>query len=557
MSASPGPPLDVLVVGAGPTGLTLAAQLRVFGVRFRLVDCAPDRTHQSRALAVQARSLEVLGALGLGEALARRGNRSARLAIHFESGTAATVRLADFGADDTRFPFILFVSQTETEAVLGDHLAGGGVTVERGLELVALLSGPDEVRCVIRDLHGREEEVRARYVVGCDGAHSTVRREAHIEFEGGAYLQDFVLGDVEVDGALEPQTLHSFAGRRGVAMFFPLGSPASWRVIAMAGGRPDHSSRDAGASEGPMTSALSLDELQGLVDGATGGRLHLRDPVWLTHFHLHHRQARHYRAGRLFLAGDAAHIHGPVGAQGMNTGMQDAWNLGWKLALVARGAAHPRLLDSYEAERWPVGRVLLRSTDRAFGLFTRAMSGAPLAAWVRRTAGPRVLPRLLGSRRIRAILFRFVSELDVRYRGSPAVMEGRPRLRAGPRAGDRLPDAPVRRDGEATFLQHELAGPCLHLLLCGEGWERSPAAELAGRYRGLLSVHYLSRRGRAGLVEAGGEVLARLGVGGTIDAAQYMMRPDGHVGFRCAGRDFLELEHHLARVYAGGRKAGR
>lgn len=542
--------LDVLIVGAGPTGLTLAAQLHAFGARFRIIDRNPDRVHESRALAVQARSLEVLQALGLGETLVTRGNPGVRLSIHFEGAKAVTVGLADFGPADTRFPFILFVSQTQTEAVLGDHLAAMGVTVERGHELVRLTPGSDEVCCVIRDRQGQEKQVRTRYVVGCDGAHSTVRKEAGIQFQGAAYLQDFVLGDVEVDGALERDTLHAFPGSRGVAMFFPLGSPATWRIIAMAGSAPDPVRPGADTTAGPMTSDLSLPELQRIVDGATGGQLRLRDPVWLTHFHLHHRQARRYRAGRVFLAGDAAHIHSPVGAQGMNTGIQDAWNLGWKLALVARGAAYPSLLDSYEAERWPVGRVLLRSTDRVFALFTRVMSAASFAAWVRRTVGPWMLPRVLGSRRLRAILFRFVSQLGIRYRSSPAVMEGRPRLPAGPRAGDRLPDAPVTRDGRPSFLLQELCSGCLHLLLCGEDWEPTAVADLLERYPGIVDAQLLSRRGRTGLVDGAGEALGRLGVGAATDAAQYLVRPDGHIGFRCAGRDLREVERYLAGIFA-------
>jgi hypothetical protein len=300
-----------------------------------------------------------------------------------------------------------------------------------------------------------------------------------------------------------------------------------------------------------MTSDLSLEELQGVVDGATGGELRLREPAWLTHFHLHHRQARHYRAGRVFLAGDAAHIHSPVGAQGMNTGIQDAWNLGWKLALVARGTAHERLLDSYEAERWPVGRRLLRSTDRVFDVFTRAMSASPLVAWVRRTVVPRVLPRILGSKRLRAIAFRFISELGIHYRGSPAVSEGAPRLRAGPKAGDRLPDAPLVRDGHRTYLQQELAGPHLQLLLCGppEIWDRSRVADLTGRYAGLFVVHHLTRIEAPGaMIDSRGEVLARLGVRGVADAAQYLVRPDGHIGFRCAGRDLHGVGRYLAGI---------
>src|SRR5215208_3446744 len=376
--------LEALIVGAGPTGLTLAAGLARFGVQFRLVDRAMDRAHESRALGVQARSLEVLQTLGLGEVLVRRGNASARLLLDLGQRRTAEARLGDFGVADTRFPFILFVSQAETEGVLADHLASVGVVVERGVELLDATPEPDCVRCLLRQPDGKEEQVRVRYLLGCDGAHSTVRKRAGIPFQGDAYLQDFVLGHVEVDGPLERNTLHSFAVGRGVAMFFPLGSPTTWRVIGAAG-------NEAGRR---TTSDLSLGELQQLVDGATGGGLILRDPAWLSHFRLHHRQAAHYRTGRIFLAGDAAHIHSPVGAQGMNTGIQDAWNLAWKLALVVQGKAVDALLDSYEAERWPVGRRLLRYTDRLFSTFTSVISGRPLATWARRAVVPHVIPHV-------------------------------------------------------------------------------------------------------------------------------------------------------------------
>jgi 2-polyprenyl-6-methoxyphenol hydroxylase-like FAD-dependent oxidoreductase len=546
--------LDALIVGAGPTGLTLAAGLARFDVSFRVIDRAMDRVHESRALGVQARSLEVLQSLGLGEELVRRGNPSARLLLHLDPGRTAEARLGDFGVTDTRFPFILFVSQAETEAVLGDHLAAAGVTIERGVELLDAMPKPDCVRCLLRHPDGHEEQVRARYVAGCDGAHSTVRKGAGIPFEGDAYLQDFMLGDVEVDGLLERDAIHSFALRRGVAMFFPLGSPTTWRVIAASGqssGRTTPESR-----EGSSATALSLPELQKAVDDATGGGLILRDPAWLSHFRLHHRQAARYRAGRIFLAGDAAHIHSPVGAQGMNTGIQDAWNLGWKLALVIRGAAADALLDSYEAERWPVGRRLLRYTDRAFSLFTRAISGSAPATWLRRNVVARVLPRVLGSRQLRTSLFHFVSQLGIRYRDSPAVTEGEPRLRAGPEAGDRFPDARIEHDGRPTYLQEELAGPYLHLVLCGarDGWDRSQAAAVSARHPGLVVIHYLTATPSAGaLVDTTDGVLPRLGVRAAQGAAQYLVRPDGHIGFRCAGRDLggvtMYLDRWLARSH--------
>jgi 2-polyprenyl-6-methoxyphenol hydroxylase-like FAD-dependent oxidoreductase len=534
----------VLVVGAGPTGLALAAQLRACGARFRIIDRLRDRTRESRALAVQARSLEVLQALGLGEALVAQGRTSTGVALHLDGRAVAHMTLGDIGATDTRFPFILFVSQSETEAVLSEHLGARAVSVERGVELARFEAGDDDVRCVLRHDDGREEHVRAKFLAGCDGAHSAVRAGAGIAFGGGSYPQEFVLGDIEADGALDPGAINSFAGP-GVAMFFPLGRPTTWRVIAMA-------AREAGDGEGAAKGAtpeLSLSELQAIVDGPTGGSVRLRDPAWLTRFRLHHRQTANYRAGRVFLAGDAAHVHSPVGAQGMNTGIQDAWNLGWKLAMVTRGLAEPRLLDSYEAERWPVGRFLLRYTDRIFVTFTRAIGSGRLAAWVRRVVMRRVLPRVVGSSRSRTAAFRFVSQLGIRYRESPVIVDATPRLRSGPRAGERLPDARVTIDGEARWLQEAVAGPTMGLLLCGDpaSWDAVRVAGLQARFPETLTTHHLTRSQLPGvLVDESGNALATLGV---TDTAHYLVRPDGYIAFRSGGHDLRGVGEYLERWF--------
>lgn len=388
-----------------------------------------------------------------------------------------------------------------------------------------------------------------RYLAGCDGAHSTVRSLAGIEFQGDAYLQEFALGDVEVDGPLEPDALHSFAGR-GVAMFFPLGSPATWRVIAMAAQRrPRHS-----AAAGDLaTNALRIEELQSLVDAATGGELRVHDPAWLARFRLHHRQAAQYRKGRIFLAGDAAHIHSPVGAQGMNTGIQDAWNLGWKLAFVARGAAAAELLDSYAAERWPVGRFLLQYTDRLFATFVRVMGPNRVFTWTRRNVVSRILPLVLRSRSFRRRIFRFVSELGIHYRESPIVLEKAPGMRGGVPAGERLPDAGISRDGTASYLQQEVVGPRLSLLLCGPSanWDRSEVDELTILYGRWLSVFYLVRAnsdaGIGMLVDTSGDAHDRLGVHTAQSSVQYVIRPDGYVAFRGQGTSLRDLKAFLAR----------
>ncbi|BDG01637.1 FAD-dependent monooxygenase [Anaeromyxobacter oryzae] len=533
----------VLVVGAGPTGLALAAQLRWLGVRTRIIDRSLDRAHESRALAVQARTLEVLDALGLAEPLVARGNTSSRLVIHLGARRIAEARLGRIGATDTRYPFILFVSQSETERVLEEYLAGSGVAIERGVELVRFEVHERWVQCELRHPGGGEERVRATYLVGCDGAHSTVRKGAGFSFGGGSYPEDFVLGDVEADGPLEPGAINSFVGGGGVAMFFPLGDPATWRVIAMQARDPG-ARRDEVAPDDSPAGPLTLEELQAVVATPTSGSILVRDPAWLSHFRLHHRQIAQYRRGRVLLAGDAAHIHSPVGGQGMNTGIQDAWNLGWKLALVARGTATERLLESYDAERWPVGRNLLRYTDRVFSTFTRALSAGRLASWAREVVAPRVLPRLLDSGWLRAMAFRFVSELGIRYRHSPAVTEGRPRLHGGPRAGDRLPDAWLTLDGRRVALQRAIVGPHLTLLLCGEAgaWD---VARLE-RFSGLVKLRHLPVQTTSGAETGAEDVLSLLGV---RDAAQYLVRPDGYIAFRCGGSDLEAVTRYLTRWF--------
>jgi hypothetical protein len=320
-----------------------------------------------------------------------------------------------------------------------------------------------------------------------------------------------------VDG-LEPDLVHAYLTAGGPLFFFPLGEPASWRMITMR-------------SPGDADCDATLDDLRAAVRAVAGDRLRLRDPVWLADFRLQRRQAARYRAGRLFLAGDAAHVHSPAGAQGMNTGIQDAWNLGWKLALVARGVADPALLETYHTERAPVGRTVVRFTDRAFRVAT---SAGPLIRLVRTRLVPRLLPLLGQLPRLRAAAFRIIAELSIDYRGSAGVQEGRPAPRSGPRAGDRLPSGQFIVDGDRRSLHEALAGPGFRLLLCGppDRWPAGQVEELAHRYAGLLSVRKAER------------------LGGPANS-HFLVRPDGHVGYRAGGTDLAGLGDYLRRWLPG------
>jgi len=528
---------DVLVVGAGPTGLALALELAAHGARCRVVDRATDRVHESRALAIQPRTLELLARDGVARDLVARGNPALELRMHLGSRTVP-LGLFDLGTEDTAFPYLLFLAQSQTEEVLAEHLARRGGAVERGVELTGIAQGRDTVTCRLRGPDGREESVRTRYVVGCDGAHSAVRRAAGIAFRGAPYPPTFVLADIGADG-LEAGPAHAYVSGRGVLFFFPLTSPAPWRLIVMRSrGQP-------AAAGGPV----ELAELQALVDPFVDG-VRLHDPVWTTNFRLHLRHAARYRAGRVLLAGDAAHIHSPAGAQGMNTGIQDAVNLGWKLALVAAGRAPETLLATYEAERAPVGRAVLRLSDRAFSAATS--QSAPLR-FARARLAPVVVPLVLRSRRLRAAGFRTVAELTIGYRRSPLAVEGTGAPRRGPRAGDRLPDAPLgggaRHGTDRGTLHEAIAAPGLHLLLCGPApaWPAGTVRDLSALG---LHVHRLSRdrggTGGDGGVVAGGDdaALDRLGVRGAA-TAHLLVRPDGHLAYR-GGSELAGLHAYLS-----------
>jgi 2-polyprenyl-6-methoxyphenol hydroxylase-like FAD-dependent oxidoreductase len=538
---------DVLVVGAGPTGLALTERLTAFGVSVMLVDLKAGPVPESRALALQPRTLEVLRH-SVTDRLLERGNRAVRLQWH-AADRVATLPLFDLGMDDTAYPFLLFLSQAETERALVDHLALHGANVHWNTRLVRYAPGPDgHLVCELLETTGRRDLVEARYVVGCDGAHSTVREQAGIAFTGGRYAQTFLLADADADG-LAPDTAHVWFGANGPLFFFPLLRPAAWRLLTprLGGDGPPPPGLEAGG-EAAQSGPVDLDELQATVDAATRGTVRLATPVWSTAFRLHHRHADRYRAGSVLLAGDAAHIHSPAGAQGMNTGIQDAVNLGWKLALVCRGSADDRLLDTYDAERRPVGAFVVRFTDRAF---TAATSTSPLIRFTRTHLVPRALALAGRLPRARAAAFRTVSQLDVRYPdtlgagdqprpgpgapGAHAVLRQTPapphpwRRRPRPRPGERLPDValPDGQDdqgrGQPRWFLDELTDTAFHLLLCGpaSAWDEPALTAMTRRYGDLLRIHHVD--------ETSPSVTARWGVRG---AANLLVRPDGHLAHR-------------------------
>ena len=389
-------PIDVLVVGAGPTGLVLGGELARRGLAVRVIDQLAEPTTQSRAIAVHARSLEILDELGIADELIARGVQVRGVVMR--AGGKPLVDIT-FEGLPTRFPFVLCVAQTETETVLGGLAVRRGVKVERGRQLVSFTQDASGVSAVVRG-SGGDEQVRARWIVGCDGAHSAVRHGIGAQFEGHSYEDTFVLADLDIPWDAAADRMLTFLAEDGVAAFFPLPG-GRWRVILSAA---------AALGEHPSEA-----DVRALCEKRTGRDVPTSGARWIAPFKIHCRQVERYRHGRALLAGDGAHIHSPVGGQGMNTGIQDAHNLGWKLAMVAHGTAGDALLESYQAERHAVGREVLTDTDRATKL--GLMTGLP--ATIRNQ-----LARVVSSfEPVRRRIVHGIAQLGVGYEGSPIVGE--------------------------------------------------------------------------------------------------------------------------------------
>lgn len=330
----------MVVVGAGPTGLMLACELALGGARARLLDERTDMPNITRAFAVHARTLELLDARGLADELIPRG-----LVVREVAPPGGTT--LDLRELPSRFAMVLMVPQSGTERLLQTRAEELGVEIMGGAEVVGLAQDDDGVTV---DVAGGAP-VRARYVVGCDGAHSAVRRLLGIDFVGKQYQTHILLADVRL--ASPPQDgLFAKAGPAGVVLFVPFGD-GLFRAIAW----------DRLREQAPLSEPVTLDEIRDAFGRIAGDDFGMSEMQWSSRFLSERRQARHYRDGRVFLAGDAAHVHSPLGGQGMNTGIGDAMNLGWKLAATTRGHAPPWLLDTYERERHPVGASVLKMTD--------------------------------------------------------------------------------------------------------------------------------------------------------------------------------------------------
>jgi 2-polyprenyl-6-methoxyphenol hydroxylase-like FAD-dependent oxidoreductase len=485
----------------------MAMALKRRGVDVRIIDKAAGRTDKSKALVLWPRTLELLDIQGCAKPFIEAGMKARGSRIYADGNMLVHVR---FDAARSFYQYALMIPQSETERLLEEQLERLGVLVERRVELASFTDTGDGVGTVLRHADGREETFDASYLAGCDGAHSTVRHGLSAQFDGSTLPSDWVLGDIQIDGEISPDELTICWVPEGVLAFFPI-SAKRFRVIG-----------DIGMGSTAAPAAPTLEEIQNLLDRRGPKGLRAFDPIWLSGFRINERKVKDYRQGRVFLSGDAAHVHSPAGGQGMNTGMQDAFNLAWKLSMVWQGHASPSLFDSYSVERSAIGDQVLRNA----GNMTKvALLRNPILREMRNLAAG-TLSRIPA---LRQRLVDQLTEVDLHYPDSPLTQTPRGAAQH-PAPGGRAPD--IRLDGGdgGAVRLHELLGTGRFVAL-------SVAAPRVDLPQGTRSI----------------AVAATAAADPTYESGHvYLIRPDAYVALSVRAGDDAPIIAALERLENGG-----
>lgn len=536
----------IMVVGAGPTGLTMACELARHGAPVRIIDKLAGINPHCRATGIHARTLEIFCDFGIVDEIVEKGVKITGTSQYY----AGKRFMHSSGAEiDSPYPFAVSIEQCKTEAVLEALLNSHGIGVERETELIALAQDGEGVRATIRRPDGREEVVSTPWLIGCDGAHSRVRHLNRLHFPGDEDPRQYLLAHLEMDAALERDEVHFFFSDRGILLIFPL-PERHWLAVC-----------DLPAHHDAEREHPSLDEIRAIIAERGPSGITFGEVRWTSYFRINYRSARHYRHGRIFLAGDAVHVHSPMGGLGMNTGIQDAYNLGWKLAMVGRGRAADRLLDSYEKERRPVAEDVVKVTrmmTERFEAFAGLSPAQRESLYFNLAVPPEVAHQMA----------RHVEELDLDYSKSPICREhldGAGAIGSGPRAGEQAPDArPLMVNGSAASLYQIIRGPRHTLLLFAgvrareDSWRR--LAEVARWVRssrwadGVEVWLAAAESGASGETQGEMRVIADPGRRlhlryGAESECLYLVRPDGYVGYRAAGAETGPLREYLEHVF--------
>ena len=489
----------MLVVGAGPVGLTMAAELARYGVSVRIVDKAPQPTDKSKALAVWSRTLEMLDRAGCVGSFLASGLQTQTATITAEEKVIARISVSGV---DSPYPFALMIPQAETERLLTEHLSSLGIRVERSVELTEFSNSETGVSFKMRRADGTVESGSASWVVGCDGAHSTVRHLLGMEFAGYTMPTDWILGDVHLANGPDATETNIMWHPEGMLVLFPIAKDR-FRVLA-----------DVGAAKpGVKRSDPTLEELQEALDRRGASGMKAMNPVWLAAFTINERKVADYRSGRVFLAGDAAHVHSPAGGQGMNTGMQDACNLAWKLALICRKqCAELPLLDTYSAERSPVAEMVLKGSGQATAIGT-------LRGPVRQAIRNHLAAAIFGLAAVRDKVASALSEITIGYPDSALSVQGAG-FHGEPQQGQR---APIRKGEPAVS-----AGTSPRFAVFADN--TAATAKLFMRHSQFLEPRIRPPFRKGGL---------------------WLVRPDGYVAVATSSEDWQTVVKYLDKLRGG------
>ncbi len=512
---------DVLIVGAGPTGLSLACQLIRHGVEFLILDRNETTTPHSKAIGVQARTLEIYEQIGLAEPLIAQGAVAEKARLVVGGEVRGEVEFAEVGKGLSPYPYVLLVEQGRHEKLLHDFIRASGREVRWRTRLEEFTQGETGVRARIVGADGEEEIVEAKFLVGCDGARSQVRHALGLEFRGNTSGRMFYVADVAIDWAFTHDALTVFLMRHNLLAFFPMTGERQWRIV---GTFPEEFAGEEGE--------VLYEEIEKQIKRDAEIDFDITRVNWFSTYKVHSRHVDSFSRGRCFLAGDAAHIHTPAGAQGMNTGIQDGYNLAWKLALVLKGRAGARLLETYNEERLENAKNLLKTTDRFFNLVA---SPEPVLSYLRTHVFPYVAGAAFSVEAVRKFVFPRISQIGINYRHSSLSGDGGGDF--GVRAGDRMPYFLV--DGGSVY--DRLRGPKFHLLAFSGGADdfQHVRAELESRYAESVDFHALPLDRQAEEV---------------FDSKQpfyLLLRPDNYVGFISSETSADELRAYLNRFAAG------
>lgn len=543
----------VLVVGAGPTGLTMAAELTRHGISCRIIDKKPGVTDKTKALTLQSRTMEVFEDMGIIEEVLENGRPVAGFSFYTEGKRIFHVASAEL---DTPYPYIMLYPQFETERSLYNHLNNLGVEVEWNTEILELHQDKGEIQVSVQHPDGTRENIEPNYLIACDGGRSFCRQALNVKLEGETFNSEFMIADLKLDWDNPPtkDEWHGYFTDQGFVLIASLDGENNWRMVTeVPWDIQDKSVSDSSDYEQP-----TFDELKKMFELLNPiPNLKLSEPNWMSRFRIHRRIIDRFRHGNVFFAGDAAHLHSPAGGQGMNTGIQDAYNLAWKLALVCRGVANSELLDSYNTERYPLSKQQVEQTDAAFKMML-------LRNPVSRKIRDRLASLLLDLEPIQQRMEKRLAMLTINYRNSPIVDQyrelplplGNPvkefaefrqwrDFGEAPHAGDRAPDVTFSSNGSQKRLFEIIRGTS-HKLLLFVGSYNEPDFEadfkqrhslIEQRYGDLIETVLINMtelpfdiEGQISVVQDDdGELHQRYGA---HSHCIYLIRPDGYIGYR-------------------------